>query len=123
MKHIYLLISLFIITACQMEKDVNSNPTKPVTLEKSKMGQDKTFTITGTMLYKNLEGGFFAFDSDDGKKYVLSGLEKNMLKHGLRLKITATQQPDVLTIQQYGTPLKVLSATIIGQAKIKDQNL
>lgn len=83
----------------------------------------QTLKLTGTILYKNLEGGFYAFDADNGKKYTLSGLDKSMLKHGLRLQVTATTQPDTYTIHQYGLPLKVISAKIIGQARVKDDRL
>jgi hypothetical protein len=70
-----------------------------------------TFEITGTVVYKNLEGGFFAIDSDDGKKYDPISLPQNYRRDGLKVKVTARLKPDAVSFHMYGPIIEVISIT------------
>lgn len=64
---------------------------------------------TGTVTYIGLEGGFYGFIADDGEKYLPFGLEERYLVDGMRLAFVGEVKGDVMTIQQWGTPVEVLA--------------
>ena len=69
------------------------------------------FEITGTVVYKNIEGGFFAIDGDDGRKYDPISLPQNYRKHGLKVKVTARLKPDAVSFHMYGPIIEVVKIT------------
>jgi len=68
-----------------------------------------TFEITGTVVYKSIEGGFFAIDADDGKKYDPIGLPGQFRKDGLKVKVTARLKRDVFSFHMYGSIIEVVN--------------
>lgn len=66
------------------------------------------FLIRGTVVQKNIEGGFFAIDGDDGEKYDPINLPASFRKNGLRVKIVARENKDVMTIHMYGTIIEII---------------
>ena len=72
-----------------------------------------TIEITGTVVYKGLEGGFFAIDGDDGSKYDPVNLPESFRKDGLKVKLTARLRKDAMSIHMYGAIIEVVS--IAGQ--------
>jgi hypothetical protein len=68
----------------------------------------QTLTMTGTIQYIDLEGGFFGIAGDDGEKYLPINLEEAFRKDGLRVRFEARPE-DVMTIYQWGTPVRLLS--------------
>ncbi len=72
-----------------------------------------TFEITGTIVYKGLEGGFFAIDGDNGSKYDPISLPESFRKDGLKVKVTARLRKDAMSIHMYGSIIEIV--TIAGQ--------
>lgn len=68
-------------------------------------------TIVGKVVHKNLEGGFFAIDGEDGKKYNPIGLPQDFQKDGLKVKVKARLMPDAMSIHMYGAIIQVLDIT------------
>ncbi|MCY7296995.1 hypothetical protein [Alteromonas sp. a30] len=71
--------------------------------------------ITGEIVHKDLEGGFYAIYADNNQRYMPLNLASKHKKAGLKVKLTATLQPEVRTIQMHGTPITILSIEVIGQ--------
>jgi hypothetical protein len=71
------------------------------------------FEITGTVVYKGLEGGFFAIDGDNGSKYDPISLPESFKKDGLKVKVTARLRKDAMSIHMYGSIIEIVN--IAGQ--------
>ncbi len=54
-----------------------------------------------------LEGGFYGIVADDGKRWLPLGLPKAFQRPGLKVHFSGTPKPDLITIQQWGTPLQI----------------
>jgi hypothetical protein len=67
-----------------------------------------TFEITGTIVYKNLEGGFFAIEGDDGSKYNPINLPESFRKDGLKVKVSARYKTDAMSIHMYGAIIDIV---------------
>lgn len=83
---------------------------------------EKTKTVTGTIVYKQLEGGFYALIGEDDARYTLQGLDKKYHQNGLVVKVTGTPMPDVMSITMFGTVFKVDSVEVISDAMVKPEN-
>lgn len=70
-----------------------------------------TIEITGTIVYKNFEGGFFAIDSDDGSKYNPTNLPESFRKDGLKVKVSARHKKDAMSIHMYGAIIDIVKIT------------
>ena len=86
----------------------------------NKTEKDAHMIITGQVLYQTMEGGFYGFVANDGRKYMPSGLAKQYRKNGLILEISAQLMPDILTTQQFGEVIKVLEVKVIDESQVSD---
>jgi hypothetical protein len=78
------------------------------TSEHSTTTDSDVFEIQGTVVYKNIEGGFFAIDGDDGRKYDPINLPESFKKDGLEVKVTARPRRDARSIHLYGIIIEVV---------------
>lgn len=69
--------------------------------------------LTGTIEYKDLEGGFYAIKGDDGKNYVPVNLSKDYQKDGLTVRVKAVYEKEMMGIQMYGQMITIESITAI----------
>lgn len=65
---------------------------------------------TGVVTYIDLEGGFYGIISGAGTRYLPLNLAEDFKTDGLSVSFTATPE-DVMTIQQWGQPVTILSIT------------
>ena len=70
--------------------------------------------IQGTVVFKDLEGGFFAIDGDDGQKYNPVNLAESFRKDGLKVKVTARPDADAMTVHMYGTVIEIVEIQAAG---------
>lgn len=70
--------------------------------------------FVGTVLFKNLEGGFWAIDADNGQHYLPLNLSPELQKPGLRVEISALKK-EVMTIANYGYPIEIQTFSVTGQ--------
>lgn len=75
--------------------------------------KSQDITLTGTIIYNDLEGGFYGLNTDDGQQYLPLDLPDAYKKDGMRVRMTGVPDPDVMTIQMWGTPFKITSITAI----------
>ena len=66
-----------------------------------------------TVKYFNLEGGFYGLITVDGQKYLPMNLDKQLRQDGAIVKIKGELIHDMMTIQQWGTPFKILDFKLI----------
>ena len=68
-----------------------------------------SFEIVGTVTYKNIEGGFYAIDGDNGRKYDPINLPESFRKDGLKVKVTARLKKDAMSFHMYGAIIEVVN--------------
>lgn len=66
-------------------------------------------TSTGTITYINLEGGFYGLVTSDGVNYLPLDLPDEYKQNGLKVDFTGVPDQDIMTIQMWGQPLRILS--------------
>ena len=88
-----------------------SEPNESPSAESPTVSPADTFEIQGTVVYKNMEGGFFAIDSDDGSKYDPINLPESFRKDGLKVKVTARRRMDAMSLHMYGAIIEVVNIT------------
>ncbi|UCE49584.1 MAG: hypothetical protein JSW47_05455 [Phycisphaerales bacterium] len=84
-------------------------PNEPPSTDIPAMPPKDSFEITGTVVFKNIEGGFFAIDGDDGRKYDPIDLPENFRKDGMKVKLTARLKRDAVSFHMYGSIIEVVN--------------
>lgn len=64
--------------------------------------------IRGTVVHKDVEGGFFAIESDDGRVYDPINLPDRFKKHGLKVNVTAKLRNDMGSIHMVGDIVEIV---------------
>ena len=109
----------------KMETKAESMPkelvAEPVTqAEAVKENAKGGVSMKGSIIYKDLEGGFYAFIAENGDRYTLHGLDETYQKNGLIVEIKGTPKPDLMTFTQFGTVLQVSSVKVLDTSKVID---
>ncbi len=129
MRKVVLVTLSLMLFGCNTEQPTAEVEVKPTPAVKEDAKQDtqnpqeqQMITVTGTIRFLPMEGGFYGLDGENGKKYMPQGIDKSMLKNGLVVEVTGTVLTDMLTFQQYGEVLKVKSSKIISDKDVKHLN-
>lgn len=72
-------------------------------------GEDDRISGNGTVMYVDLEGGFYGIVADDGERYLPADLPVEFRQDGLRVAFTADRATGAATLQQWGTPVDIVS--------------
>jgi len=64
--------------------------------------------IRGTVVHKDVEGGFFAIESDDGRVYDPINLPDSFKKHGLKVNVSAKLRNDMGSIHMVGDIIEIV---------------
>lgn len=107
---------LLSVNACSQQQ-LKADP-----IEKESAVQSTAKEISGTLIYKNLEGGFYGFDADNGSKYTLRDLPEEFKKNGIKLQVSGRVRNDVMTFTQYGDVFEVESVKVLDESGIKPKN-
>lgn len=70
--------------------------------------EEGTVAFSGTVAYKEFEGGFFAIDADDGAKYNPRNLPEHLAVDGQRVTVTARVRDDMMGIHMYGSYIDII---------------
>jgi hypothetical protein len=68
----------------------------------------ETLEISGTVVHKNLEGGFFIIEGDDGRIYDPINLPETVKKDGLKVTVNAKVRNDVGGIHMVGDIIEIV---------------
>lgn len=102
-------------TVAPSENSEQTVTTSEIKKEHKYMIKDQaSVQFVGTILFKNLEGGFWAIDADNGQHFLPLNLAPELQKAGLRVEISAVKK-EVMTIANYGFPIEIQSVNVIGQ--------
>ncbi|MEC8375988.1 MAG: ribose-phosphate pyrophosphokinase [Pseudomonadota bacterium] len=82
---------------------------------------DDEVTLTGSIIFKELEGGFYAFITESGDRFTLHNLDEQFQQNGLIAKVTGVPKPKMMTFTQFGTVLQVTSVEIIDSSKVTNK--
>jgi cob(I)alamin adenosyltransferase len=69
--------------------------------------------LTGRVVYRDLEGGVWVLEGDDGRTYQLAGGDRKIKKDGQRVEIQGDVDSDAMTIHMVGPVLNVDSYRFI----------
>ncbi|MFC3095949.1 hypothetical protein DRW07_06440 [Alteromonas sediminis] len=130
------LICIVALAACEAKKkDDNAEQSDAMSsmpladTEKasaSSSGQDNvqvaTQTHIGFIVYKSFEGGFYAFENNQGARFTLLGLEKQYRRDGLNVRIEGIPQPNVMTTTQFGIPFRLSHITVLEDNNAQHQS-
>jgi hypothetical protein len=72
----------------------------------------ETITLTGTVVFVNLEGGFFAIRDDDGQAYTPTNLAEMFQKDGLAVTATVRPRTDVMGIHMVGPVIEIIDIAV-----------
>lgn len=128
MKNFIKLAACYAITmslsACadnESDSATKAQPSKQVmnTVQIENNNQDQTINqwYTGTLKFYNLEGGFFGLTTEDGKQLLPLNLDNKYKKDGAIIKVFGHIDNNIMTIQMWGSPFKVISAEMISEGK------
>ena len=68
----------------------------------------------GTVVYVDIEGGFWGIVGDDGSHFLPANLPDSCKVNGLRVKFLGREGKPVMDIRMWGTPLRLLSVNPVG---------
>ena len=122
MKIISYVVAAIAISGCAGEKVTAPPPQVSQNQPQAEKQAEDMINVTGTIVFKGMEGGFYALDADDGRKFMPQGMNKALLKHGMKVQVSGIILKDMLTFQQYGEVLKVTEAVVIDDSNVKGQN-
>jgi uncharacterized protein YdeI (BOF family) len=92
---------------------------EPVTQAEAKeVSVNDSVTLKGSIIYKELEGGFFAFITESGDRFTLHGLDEEYHQNGLIVEIEGVTKPEMMTITQFGTVLEVHNVKVLDTSKV-----
>lgn len=63
----------------------------------------------GSIAYKEFEGGFWAVDADDGRKFFPLNLPETFRQDGLKVRVEANEKSDVMDVHMYGTVIEIVT--------------
>ena len=99
-----------IIAGCMLSENKGTPRSDPTAATKSdRLSQTDTFVLQGTVAKKDLEGGFFAIDGDDGRTYEPLNLPEAFKSNGKRIKATVRVRDDVGSIHMVGEIIEIIA--------------
>lgn len=60
------------------------------------------------MVHQNLEGGFWGIEGNDGRQWLPLNMPEQLKEKGKEVSLTV-KEADVVGVQMWGTPVKVVS--------------
>lgn len=68
--------------------------------------------ISGTIVFRNLEGGFYVIEGDDGRIYAPINLEDSFKRDGLKVNVVANLKPDMGSIHMVGDIVEIVKISV-----------
>ncbi len=66
-------------------------------------------TLSGRVVYRDLEGGVWVLEADDGQTYQLAGGDRKIKKDGQRVQVEGEVARDTMTFAMMGPVFTVTS--------------
>ena len=97
-----------------LPQDSNPNPAETSRMAK---GNDEIRNMTGTIVYNEIEGGFYGIKTDDGKKYNPINLDAPFRKDGLRVKFDANPKKGMVGIHMWGEYIEIIHIEALDESR------
>lgn len=115
-----VVAALGLVGACSNTAPLEEEPVvTPTTVEEIDEGEgpdpEDVVSATGTVRYVDLEGGFYGIVSRDDQRYLPQNLPDSLRHDGRHVRFRGTLQRDVVTIQQWGTPIELIDIAPVGE--------
>jgi len=104
---IFLIASLLFVMGCKNQL-TNESAREA---ENASITHEDQIDISGTVVYKELEGGFFAIEGDGGKIYDPINLPDAFKKDGLKVNVNAKLRNDMGSIHMVGDIIEIVDIT------------
>lgn len=85
---------------------------QPAAAQNESLSRTDTFVLQGTVVKKDLEGGFYAIDGDDGKTYEPLNLPEAFKRNGMRIKAVVRARGDVGSIHMVGDIVEIVDIAV-----------
>lgn len=110
-KSIYILIGLsgFILIFGLLFFGFNTQSTLDNSSIDDRNSDNELIYGTGTIIYLEIEGGFYGILSDDGEHYDPTNLPIEYQKDGLRISFIAKERSDLLSFHMWGKIIELIS--------------
>lgn len=107
-----LLILPLLIICCVSKQNTHKKhlPEEKSAIKNEQKLIDKDSQIKdmkGTVVYVDLEGGFYGIRGEDGKSYNPINLEEEYKRDGIRIEFSAVVRKDIMSIQMWGTIIEI----------------
>jgi hypothetical protein len=66
-------------------------------------------TLSGTVVFRDIEAGVWVFEGDSGEVFLLSGGDRKLKKNGARVEVVGQIDSDSLSLAMVGPVLTVSS--------------
>lgn len=104
---------LLLIFSCSAEKNTQdkSQPQGETELKKEQRqmsDQSEIRNMKGTVVYHEIEGGFWGIIADDGRKFNPINLDENFQEENLRVKFDARVKKGMVGIHMWGEYIEIL---------------
>ncbi len=86
--------------------------------EQQKSKISKIMQLNGTIVFQNMEGGFYGFIADNGDKFLPIGLPLEYKKNGLIVEIEAEKIEDMMTTKQFGQNIQIKSVVVTDDSAV-----
>lgn len=80
-------------------------------------GDDEIRNMIGTIVYNEIEGGFYGIMTDDGKKYNPINLDAPFRKDGLRVRFDANQKKGMVGIHMWGEYVEIIHIETLDESR------
>lgn len=122
-------ISCLILLGCQQgvkqednaEQAINQSSEANVPVKKNdKVKREEQWQVA-RIQYFELEGGFFGLITSDNKKYLPLNLPTEFQQHNAQVRFAGKVKPNMMTIQQWGTPIEIKKIELISKGKTREE--
>ena len=101
----WLTLAVLLAASCSTKPPAEEEaPTPPV-----ESSEKDLVSGVGTILYQDLEGGFYGLVADDGATYDPLNLDEAFKHDSLRVRFQARRRTDVMTTRMWGQPVEILN--------------
>lgn len=107
----FAVLSLMLaLSGCGIKEVATSRPSRDsaTDINGTSEAEKGSFEITGEITFKEIEGGFYAIEGNDGRKYDPLNLPEDFRREGLAVKIVAEKKTGVMSARMYGTVIELL---------------
>lgn len=109
------VLALLFLAGCGTGNEVGTTPDPPQSdvpqpdfEESDPPPAEDIVSDIGRVQYVDLEGGFYGIVTEDGTRYNPLNLEAAYQEDGITVRFRGVRQEDVVTIQMWGTPLRLM---------------